>query len=585
MLPCQSPLYAQVRADSAEVRQTTTKKTLLAGLQLISTNPNDTIVNERSIDDYAQYAGKIIRRINVDRFGFEKSIYDTTVKVNKIVTDFANTLHHDSREGIIRKHLFIAKNQPLNPHRVADNERYLRDKDFILDSRIFVTPVEGTDSVDLTVVTRDVFSLGGSLGGTFPSAPKIGVYDANVDGRAQRVEFDALIDQDRRPRFGYSLRYRKSSIFGSLANVELGYSQINTGISIGAEPEFAVLARIDRPLVSPYSRLAGGFELSRNWSKNVYDKPDTSFQKYKYKVFDIWMGYNIGTRKEIDNRNRHFAALRYFNGYYIDQPEHGDAKDVMRYSDAYGYLAEVTFYRQDFFKTRYVFGFGRTEDVPYGVSLSLTGGSLNLLSFMRTYSAVKFSYSNASRGGNFYGLEFQTGGYVYDRTLEDMIIQGNVSYFTRVLNVNRFKVRNSLSAAYTQLINQNAVRWLTVNDKEIPGFATDSLRADSRLALQLESVLFTPWSLLGFRFAPFTGLNIVSVNCHTCEDRNRVFWGISSGVRTRNENLIFGTIEFKVTYIPEDEFGNSQIVFGFRQNLRVRNSGTFVRAPSLISYN
>ena len=70
------------------------------------------------------------------------------------------------------QHLFISENTPLNPHRLADNERFLRDKDFILDSRIVVTPVEGSDSVDLTVITRDVFSLGGTMEEVSPRRPR-----------------------------------------------------------------------------------------------------------------------------------------------------------------------------------------------------------------------------------------------------------------------------------------------------------------------------------------------------------------------------------------------------------------------------
>ncbi len=263
---------AQVNKDSLE-KVSITKKAFREGMKLISTNPNDTIVGERSIDTYLVYAGRIIRRITIERIGFEKSIYDSAKKVDRTVTRLANTLHKNTRHKTIRQHLFIREGQPLNPYRLADNERFLRNTDFILDSRIIVLPVDDTDSVDVTVITRDVFSLGATMGGSFPTAPKIGIYDANVDGRAQRIQFTALIDADRSPNFGYSLYYRKSSLFGSLANLELGYSQINTGVSIGEEPEFAVLMRLNRPLVSPYSRWAGGVEVSRNWSENVYNDP------------------------------------------------------------------------------------------------------------------------------------------------------------------------------------------------------------------------------------------------------------------------------------------------------------------------
>jgi hypothetical protein len=262
----QQSAHAQEK-EQAE-KESVTKKAFKQGLKFITTHPGDTVVNEMSVEPYSAFAGKIIRNITIGQIGFEKSIYDSAKKVTKTVTQLSNALHVNTRQNTIRQHLFTNKNKPLNPFELADNERFIRDKDFILDCRIIVTPVEGTDSVDLTVITRDVFSLGATVGGSFPNAPKIGVYDANVAGRGQRLEFTSLLDQGRTPKFGYSALYRKSSIFGSLTNLELRYTQLDNGLSLGDEREFATLIRLDRPLVSPYSRLAGGGEISNNWSQH-----------------------------------------------------------------------------------------------------------------------------------------------------------------------------------------------------------------------------------------------------------------------------------------------------------------------------
>jgi hypothetical protein len=575
---------AQEKKDSVE-KKSITKKAFKDGMKLISTTPKDTIVNEESINPYAEFAGKIIRNINIDRIGFEKSIYDSAKKVTKTVTRLANTLHVDTREKIIRKHLFIKKNKPLNPHEMADNERFLRDKDFILDSRIVVIPVEGTDSVDLTVFTRDVFSIGGTFGGSFPTRPKVGVYDANVGGRGQRIEYTALVDQERSPKYGYSLLYRKSSIFGSLANLQLQYTQLDNGFSFGDEKEFAMLVRVDRPLVSPYTRLAGGAEVSRNWSENVYTKPDSTFLKYNYKVADTWLGYNIGIHKDLSNRNRKFAAIRFFDGNYIDQPDQEVYQEVRKYNDIYGTLSEFTFYRQNFYKTRYVFGFGRTEDIPYGYTLGISGGYIRQLRIERPYAALKWNYGKANKKGDFFRLQAQAGAYYRNNKMEDVLLQAGGTYFTRLYPLNRYKLRGLVTATSTQLTNRKAIDYLNISKKEIPGFNSDSIRADQRLAIHLESALFTPWSLLGFRFAPFAAVDMVSVNCVLCATTNDLYWGFSGGLRTRNENLIFGTLEVKATYITKDQYGNSKFVFGFKQNLQVKNTGSFVKAPSFIVYN
>ncbi len=578
------PVQAQNQKDSVD-KKSLTRRAFNRGMKFISTNPTDTIVNENSADDYSRFAGKIIRTINFERAGFEISIYDSAKKVTKAVAQVANAIHTDTRESIIRQHLFLEENRPLNPSKLADNERFLRDKDFILDSRIIVTEVEGTDSVDLIVVTRDVFSLGARAGGSFPNAPQLGIYDANVGGLGQRIEFNTLLDQDRTPRFGYSLLYRKSSIFGSLTNVELGYTQVNSGISLGDEAEFATLIRISRPLVSPYSRLAGGLEISRNWSKNVYTKPDSSFLDYTYKIFDGWVGYNIGIKNNMKNRNRHFLAFRTFDYYFLDQPNQEAFRESRIYNNASAYLSAITFYRQNFFKTRYVYGFGRTEDVPSGFSLELTSGYVRQLKTGRPYSAAQVNYSLAHRKGDFQSFRFQTGGYFRNNKLEDIIIDAGTTYYTRVWQFERYKMRSSVSAAYTRVLNHRVIDLLTIGSNEIQGFASDSLRLTTRLALHVESVLFTPWSLIGFRMAPFWGIDMVAANCITCDKQKNIFWGFNAGLRTRNENLIFGTLESKLSYVPKDELGSHRLIIGFKQNLRVKSSGTFVKAPSLINYN
>lgn len=126
---------------------------------------------------------------------------------------------------------------------------------------------------------------------------------------------------------------------------------------------------------------------------------------------------------------------------------------------------------------------------------------------------------------------------------------------------------------------------MKISNVIIPGFSSDSIFAEKRLATHLESALYLPFQLLGFRFAPFAAIDMVAIDCALCPSDETIYYGLSGGVRTRNENLIFGTMEIKVTYIPQNEFGESKINFGFKQNLRVKNSGSFVRAPSLIKYN
>jgi outer membrane protein assembly factor BamA len=204
------------------------------------------------------YEGEIIRNIYIESIGFEKSIYGNEKPITQKIGRTANKLHTNTREKTIRQHLFIRPNEPLNPYKLGDNERFLRNTDFILESRFVITPIDNSDSVDITIVTRDVFSIRFSGGGSFPSAPKFNLYDANLDGRGQRIEFNILFDQDRKSKTGFRASFTKSSFLGSFTDLQFFYTQLNSRFSYGDGTEYATGIIIDRQLLSQYSRMAGG---------------------------------------------------------------------------------------------------------------------------------------------------------------------------------------------------------------------------------------------------------------------------------------------------------------------------------------
>lgn len=576
-------LVAQTKSDSSKI--SVAQKALQEGLNLISRNPNDSVKNERNEDRFQEYSGRIIRNIYIESAGFEVSIYGTEKKIIQRVGNLANNFHTNTRQKTIRQHLFFKANQELNPYKLGDNERYLRSQDFILESRIIVSPVHGTDSVDISVVTRDVFSLGAQLGGSIPTAPKFQFYDANLAGTGQQFKVDLHYDPDRLPKMGFGLHYLKSSILGSLVDLELSYSQLNKGVSFGDENEYSINLALERPLVSPYSRLAGGFLISHNWSKNSFNKPDSSYLDYRYNVLNAWVGYNFGAKKEIQDRRREFLAIRYFDGTFVKTPYQDHFIRQNRYTSERGFLAEFTVYEKNYFKTRYVYGFGRTEDQPYGYAVAITSGYIRSEDSNRPYTGIKLNYSNIKGRGGFYEGNLNLGSYFQNRKPEDALLQANWRYFSPAYSLGRFKLRTGFMLGYSRIFNRKFSDWMEISSNYIPGLKVISLAAKKRNHAEVETRLYTPWAPLGFRLAPFASAQVAALYCTTCEERANRYYGFSAGLRTRNENLIFGTIDLKFTLIPRDELGESKFSIRLRQNLRIRDDNNFVKAPSIIQYN
>jgi hypothetical protein len=580
-----------IKIDSANRVIDAVKDTKIAQeiLGSVTRKPSsESVINIKSEVAFLPFNGKIIRQILINHIDFEKSITDTSRNIRNSIVRIGNALHNTSKEWVIRDHVFFKEKKPLNAYLLADNERFIRDLDFIVDARIIVVPLSSTqDSVDVLVVTRDVFSLGGSFSPRGVNETRFKLYDANFLGWGQRLQFNGHYDQERDPNFGYEVYYRKSSFGGSLVNVTAGYTQLNSGSSYGNEHEHAYYFRLDRPLVSPYSRMAGGLEFSRNWSKNIYQVEDSVFRLYRYDVNDFWIGYNLNARHDNKDRSRHFVSGRIFQQRFVDKPiQPQDENNPAFNSRTYGLLS-FTFFKQEFYKTQFVYGFGRTEDVPYGYTMSLLGGWQKLLGLQRPYMGVDAEKSFVHSGGNFYTLLFRVGGFPYRGDWEDATLLLSGKLFSRLKTYKKFLVRQSVDLDFTYVFNQRTNTLLDINyEYGLEGFVADSVLGTKRLHLGYEMVLYSPWRLLGFRMAPilFADVAMIAAKNRTLF-YGRPFLGIGAGIRTRNENLVFGTIELKCFYYPHVVEDISRFKISVTSNLRIKYSASFVKAPSFIIYN
>jgi hypothetical protein len=578
-----APAWAQTDTSKVSIMDSKISKRVM---KTISRKPApDNQVVQKSEAPFLPYEGKIIRRIKITHIGFERTMYDSSKRFMNAVTKVANALHYNTREQVIRDNLFIRERRPLNPYKVADNERYLRDLDFILDSKIIVHPVGKSDSVDVEVVTRDVFSLGARVSSSGIDDYRLGLYDANLFGMGQRLQTDIGFEGGRLPFVGFDVFYRKSSLWGSLINASVGYTQLDNARSLGGENEYAYFMRLDRPLVSPYSRLAGGLEVSRNWSRNVYQYTDSIFRTYRYNIEDAWAGYNFSIGNVNQNRDRHFIALRYYRQHYSLRPMQVEEVRNPIYNDQRFVLAELTFYHQNFYKERYIYGFGRTEDVPYGQTVNITTGWAREMGLNRMYAGVSASKGFVNKNGSFSRIDGGIGTFFTRDEISDGTAFVSGTHYSKLYQYRHFKIRHLMQAGYARSYKNTVRELLTLND-ELKGFSPDSLYGTQRISVRLETTLFTNWKLIGFRFAPFMSLENALLHIpKSSSPVGNFYWGATGGVRVRNENLIFGTIELRCFYFPRAVLGVDKFSVKISTNVRFKYSGNFVRPPSFVQYN
>lgn len=557
-------------------------------------DPDDNILNARAEDIYKPYAGKIIRHIQVSNLGFERKFTDTANRIRTLATRVARTLHVNTKEFVIRNNLFQKEGDLVDPFIIADNERYLRTLDFLQDARILVVadPVS-QDTVDLLIVTRDFFSMKAVIDNDGFNAAKVRLSESNFLGMGQRIQANVLASQTRTPWFGYGFEYNKNNVCGSFAHLTVAYNNIDIGKSIGYEPEVSTSIRIDRPLPSPYNYYAGGIELSTNKAVNTFNTPDSVWYNYAYNIVDAWGGYNLSLRHIMKHdssiRDRKFLSLRYFRQQFTDNPAMFQERFDPVYNDKEAVLAQFTFFRQDFIKTQYIYGFGITEDVPYGYNVSLTAGWWKQRNLSRPYAGITADYYVTGKQGSFAQYYLRTGGFLNGgKKLDDATFLIGASYFSKLFfSGTDFKIRQYVRGTYSRIFNPLTYEPLRINNVfGLRDFRTDSAQGYERISFQSETNFFTRYTVHGFRLAPFLYGEGAWVRDPKEPLKNATFFpGIGGGLRTRNENVIFGTIEFKACVYPVRIDGHPVFKFLIASDLRYRYRTTYIRPPDIVRMN
>jgi hypothetical protein len=540
---------------------------------------------------FLPYEGKGIRHILVRESGFDKTLVDTAHEIHYFGKKIIQYLHRNTREWVIRNNLFIQEKTALNAHLVADNERHLRSLEYIHDARILIAVIaDEPDSIDLVVITKDFLSITVKINDVSAKRVKASIGDVNLFGTANKVQFTTLIEKTRSPQFGYEIKYRKNSIANTFMNATIGYSNINSDLYEGTSNEQSWHAEIERPLVSQYLKIAGAVRLERHQNYNYYLKEDSLFYSYHYNTFDAWIGYNLGVRKFLLRKhgaNRQFVSIRYFRNKFKQVPyQPGDLYNF-KLNEREAVLAQFTFFRQNFYKTNYIFGFGITEDVPYGYNFSLTTGWYRQLRLERMYAGAEANMYVVNNRGNVVQYFMRTGAFLNKRIIQDAIILTGISAISRVYSWKHLHIRQYLRFSYTKQFNRIGLDPLGINNIfGLHYISSDSATGNQRISLHTETIFFLDLKVLGFKFAPFASADFVHI---APEGENTLhsgfYYGLGGGLRARNENILFGTLELRFMYFPRKTEQYNAFKLTLAANLRLRYNSNYVIAPDIIQVN
>ena len=571
------------------------KKGLLKKLGQSIYRQNQPAPPVKSVDPFLAYKGKIIRSITIAPTGFNRIIHDTLGVRKTFASRLADFFHRNTLPAVIRKNLFFKEGDRVRPLLLTDNEHFLRGLTYLRDALIVLQSDSlAPGTADVIIISRDVFSLGGSFQLSSKDRAQIRIKDENFFGSGDRLEFSSLFDKNRDPFYASGASFTKRNIGNSFMSVGAGFSAFKPAFNSGRKEEHELALSLDKPFVSRYTPWTGGAAVSYHETSNSYIGDSLYYNdfRYRYITTDIWGGFNIGYRnkkqKDSEHRLRHFVAARSFYSDFYELPVRFKTVYNYSYADINGILMSYTLYRQNFYRANFIYGFGLNEDLPEGLSATVIGGYTNKQGIRRGYYGAEFEGTQVSPSGAFTDYTMRSGTFVSGKSWQDAEVLAGINHFTRLTKLrSRWSNRNFMSINFTRQFHTVLNEPLLLESSfGLPYFRNNPDVADERTTARFESVFYNTHTILGFRFAPFifTDASFMKPQAEPVS-KTKGFTAVGGGFRTRNENLVFGTIELRGYYFPRVYPGMPAWKVSLSSNIRFRYNSSFIKRPDIILTN
>jgi hypothetical protein len=497
-------------------------------------------ISSPSESGFSKYRGKKIRKIEVHRlsvFGTNLSdpVYFNPNKLEKLL----NKTHINTNEFIIRKNLLFSEGDTITPIELSDNERILRELPFIDDARIVVIPVSDNE-VDVAVFTKDIYSIGGDLRIDGLKKGNISVYDRNIFGMGHEFGIQVPYNSAYNDSPGFGVNYIANNIGKSFVNMNLYFLEGLGNRTYGFD--------ISRKLVSSSTKYAGGISIKELFTTDNLDSMINP-ARVKLNLQDYWLSRSFLINPE--SVSRIIIGARYTNNNVFDHPF--ILPDSYHYLQKYKmFLGSAAWSVQKFHKANLIYGYGRTEDIPFGGLFDITvGNEINEFKH-RIYLGSFLSLGKSINGIGYFYSSAGFATFLNHGITEQGMLLLRTHYISNLMYFGKYKNRNFVNIDYTRGFDRYSDESLVFKKENgFSGFSNDSIRGAQRLTVSLESVIFSPVNFYGFRFAFF---GFADLGClfgsNQYVSNGHFLSGIGLGIRIRNDNLVLNTLQVRLGFYP-----------------------------------
>jgi hypothetical protein len=549
----------------------------------------------KQIRSLQSYTGKRINSITIEQHDFLTSIDSKDSKMKDLFSKLGNSLQSNSKSRAIKENLFFKEWDVFDPSIIAYNEKWLRDLSYIQDAKIMamITPYD-TNQVDIIVVTKDLFSYGGEVLLNNKDAYSAKLNNINLLGSGNSVQVIQNFENERKPKSGWGYDVGLSNILGTFISVNAGVNQFGNNLvnnDLSAKKNYI---SVQRPILHPNSKWLGGMEYLETVNENVFPgKWDSIFDQqlnYNLKHKDIWVGYQLTKNKKQININeyRQFIQYRHLENNFKERPIDYLLQLDRNYQNLKANFLSYTLVKQSVYRTRYLYGLGRYEDLPIGQSLTWTTGQYKIEQDHSAYLGFKFEQYKLSKKENYTHIIANIASSYINQSLQDIRFLSSLEQFSKLKYLNNgLGYRQIINLSFTQTLRNKYNESLIINSiYGIPQLNKEQIKGGTRISSNWETVFYNNRALWGFKSAPFVFGNITYIR--TMGDpilKGDIYTAIGSGLRVRNENLVFGTIELKGCYFPRTNQQLSPWNFSLITNLRYKYNSNIVEKPNFVEIN
>lgn len=519
-------------------------------------NFNDLTLKRAS--SFAEYNGKIISDIRIKRLGvFGTHIDDTTLINPNEAEKFLNGIHIQTRDWVIRKNLLFEPGDAIDPPLLAENERFLRDLRFLENAWFLVIPDSlNMESVSLILIVKDVFPWAANVNIMSINETSFSTWNNNMLGIGHRLDLGLTYRSDIAPAFSFrNFNYSVNNIAGSLVDGSVFYlyslDSENSGINL------------KRNLIPGRTKYLYGMSLMKINQFEGLNFADTNFNsRIGLNDTKVNLGRILYLSKSV-KRDESPIYLIFQTSYRYHRIISIPVKVAQRATTYYDYnrfLGSISLSQTNILTSNYFEGFGKTEDITYGFLLQITGGVEFGDSKNRRYAEFRVAKVNYSSKLGYFGLDTRIGGFIDQSGISQGLLNISLGYTSLLYRIGLYHHRHIIAMRYLKGFNRFDDEFLYLNKNSgFYKFESGDLKGHERLNASIGSQIYTPWYLLGFRINLISYFELgVLPAVGKSFFKSVVYPGIGCGIKVKNENLVFETLQLNFTWYPNTlEKGNN----------------------------